>query len=55
MEIENTDAKGELTVERPWFPEIPPSDEELQARALMQERYGRKSDGGERERPERTA
>jgi hypothetical protein len=34
-----------------WQPDISPSDEELQARALMQQRYGRKSDGGERERP----
>ena len=32
-----------------WQPDISPSDEELQARALMQERYGRKSDGGQRE------
>jgi hypothetical protein len=35
-----------------WQPDIAPSDEELQARALMQQRYGRKSDGGQRERPE---
>jgi len=35
-----------------WQPDIGPSDEELKARELMQERYGRKSDGGQRERPE---